>query len=142
MKSSETGGLCAKNSRQRRPTLRGEPRVGSSCLHLLCVGDELIKRFAPPVIEAHFLVSLAAVFVPVHRESSIPRPASLWLEGNDRGEGECVGSLARRTVAWGEGNRPNELFVFDDLEIAADVRKFLSFRRTHYCAKDAAGTKV
>src|SRR6266404_4193623 len=127
MKSSETGGPCTKNSCQRRPALSGEPRLNFPYLHFLGVGNELIKRFSPSLVEAHFLVSLAAVIVSMHGESGISCPASLRLERDDRRKGERVGSLARRAIARGEGNRPNELLVFDDFEVAANVREFLSF---------------
>src|ERR1700730_1966532 len=111
------------------------------CLNFLDIGDELIERFSPSLVEAHILVSLAAFFVSMHRKSGIFCPASLRLERDDRRKGERVGSLARRAIARGEGNRPNELLVFDDFEIATDVREVLSFGRTHYKAKHAAGAQ-
>src|SRR3984893_12983661 len=141
MKSSGTRGPCTKNSCRRVPPSEGA-RIGFSCLNFPDVGDELIKRFSPSVVEAHILVSLAAFFVSVHGESGILRPASLRLQGDDRGKGERVGSLARRTVAGGKGDRPHELLILDDFEIATDVREVLSFGRTHYKAKHAARAQI
>ena len=130
MKSSETGGPCTKNSSQRRPTLPAEARVGFPGSHFLCVGNELIEAFSPSVVEAHLLVSFAAFFVPVHGESGIFRPASSRLERDDRRKGEQRRAARSTDDSQAQGNRPNELLVFDDFEIAADVREFLSFGRT------------
>src|SRR3984893_3629389 len=141
MKSSGTGGPCTKNSCRRVPPSEGA-RIGFSCLNFPDVGDELIKRFSPSLVEAHILMSFTAFFVSVHRESGIFCPASLRLERDDRRKGGRVGGLARRAIARGEGNRPNELLVFDDFEIATDVREVLSFGRTHYKAKHAAGAQI
>src|ERR1700730_755156 len=141
MKSSGTGGPCTKNSCRRVPPSEGA-RIGFSCLNFPDVGDELIKRFSPSVVEAHILMSFTAFFVSVHRESGIFCPASLRLERDDRRKGERVGSLARRTVAGGKGDRPHELLILDDFEIAADVREVLSFGRTHYKAKHAARAQI
>src|SRR6266481_7495762 len=94
------------------------------CSNFPDIGDELIERFSPSFVEAHLLVSFTAFFVSMHGESGVFCPASLWLERDDRRKGESVGSLARWTIAGRKGNRPNELLVFDDFEIAADVRKF------------------
>src|SRR5437867_3698309 len=142
MKSSETGGPRTKNSSRRRSTFAAGGPVGRSGSHFLCVGDELIERFAPSIVKAHLLMSLAAVLVFMHCESGIFGPASLRLERDDRRKGKRVGSLARRTVTRGKRNRPNKRFVFDDFEIAADVRKVLSFGRAHHKAKHAAGAQI
>src|ERR1700758_3050143 len=81
-RSSETGGPRTRNSSHRR-SAPGR-RVALPCSHFFRVGDELIKCFAPSLIEAHLFVSFAAGLVPVHGESRIFCPASLRLERDDR----------------------------------------------------------
>src|SRR6266487_2677591 len=105
MKSSETGGPRTKNSCQRRPALPGEGCCSLPSSHCSGVGDQLIERFSPSLVEAHFLMSFALVFASMHDESAIFCPASLRLERDDRGEGQIVGSLARRPIARSQRNR-------------------------------------
>src|SRR5438034_4116183 len=142
MRSSETGGPRTKNSSQRRSTFAAGGPAGGSGSHFLCVADELIERFAPSIVKAHLLMSLAAVLVSMHSESAVFCPASARLECDDRRKRERVGALARWTIAGCQGNGPNKLFVFEDLEIAADVREVLSFGRAHHKAKNAAGAQI
>src|ERR1700730_17268811 len=111
MKSSGTRGPCTKNSCRRVPPSEGA-RIGFSCLNFPDVGDELIKRFSPSVVEAHILMSFTAFFVSVHRESGIFCPASLRLERDDRRKRERGGALARRAKAGGKANRPKGFLFF------------------------------
>ena len=63
-----------------RSLFKGEfPCVIFLRLHALGAGNELIERFAPSLVEPHFLMSFAAFFVSMHGERRIFRPASLWL---------------------------------------------------------------
>ena len=66
------------------------PSWDKSCrLAFLHIYNKLIEHRAPTVVEAHFLVSFAAFFFPVHGECRIFRAPGVRFKRNNRREHDC-----------------------------------------------------
>src|SRR5262249_26643808 len=94
---------------------------------------QLIGAFTPTFMKPHLFMRLAVSHRPMPDTSGIFSVTAMVFKGND-GSHEW---FFRRFPGLGKGIRENELFVFDDFEVDAPVRKFLAVWPAHH---DEVGT--
>ena len=115
-------------------------------LHFPGIRDQLIEGLAPAFVKAHLRVLLASRFVGVDDGRGISSPCSVRGQSNagreEKVDGTLVANNGRGSEAGVECIGPCQSFVIGHFQIAAEIGIFLSFRRQHHGAEDAAGAQV
>src|SRR5215468_9424791 len=103
---------------------------------------ELIERLSPAVAEPHAVVRTAAILVLVHGKRGVFRSLPVGLhQDHCRKDRDIKGGIAR-PVAGLKRHGPYQFAVRNDLEQAAYIVYYLTFRRAHHRAENTAGAKI
>src|SRR4051812_41166116 len=87
-------------------------------LQRLDVRHHLVEHLAPPLVEPHLPVLLAAFLVAVNGDGRVEGPAPARLHRDDRREER----LLRGAVTWEQRVGPDQPLLRGDLQVAADIR--------------------